>query len=58
MAIRLGKFPPSPYPFAPALRLIREALAKARPKPTPAPLPPHKLYVPSLVLMKKSKRRR
>ena len=37
-----GKFAAEPYPFAPALRPIREALAKIDPKPTPAPLPPRR----------------
>ena len=53
-----GKFAAEPYPFALALRPIREALAKLDPKPTPTPLPPRKPYVPSLVLQRKSKRRR
>jgi hypothetical protein len=37
-----GKFAAEPYPFAPALRPIREALAKLDPKPKPDPLPPRK----------------
>ena len=53
-----GKFAAEPYPFAPALRPIREALAKLDPKPTLAPLPPRKPYVLSLVLQRKNKRRR
>jgi len=52
------KFAAEPYPFAPALRPIREALAKLDPKPKPEPLPPRKPYVPSLVLQRKNKRRR
>jgi hypothetical protein len=53
-----GKFATEPYPFAPALRPIREALAKLDRKPMPAPLPPRKPYVPSLVPAKKNKRGR
>jgi len=33
MAYARGKFAGEPYPFAPALRPIREALAKLDPKP-------------------------
>jgi hypothetical protein len=58
MAYAPGKFVAEPYPLAPALRPIREALAKLDPKPKPEPLPPRKPYVPSLVLAKKNKRRR
>jgi hypothetical protein len=58
IAYARGKFATEPYPFAPALRPIREALAKLDPKPTRAPLPPPKPYVPSWVLAKKNKRRR
>jgi hypothetical protein len=52
-----GKFATEPYPFAPALRPIRETLAKLDTKPTPAPLPPGKPYVPSLVLQRRKKGR-
>ena len=38
MAYARGKFAGEPYPFAPALRPIREALAKLDPKPKPEPL--------------------
>ena len=58
IAYARDKFGDEPYPFAPALRPIREALAKLDPKPKPEPLPPRKPYVPSLVLAKKNKRRR
>jgi hypothetical protein len=58
IAYARSKFAAEPHPFAPALRPIREALAKLDPKPTPAPLPPRKPYVPSLLLTKKNKRRR
>jgi hypothetical protein len=58
IAYARDKFGDERYPFAPALRPIREALAKIEPKPTPAPLPPRKPYVPSLVLQRKNKRRR
>jgi hypothetical protein len=58
MAYARDKFGDEPYPFAPALRPIREALAKLDPKPKPEPLPPGKPYVPSLVLQRKNKRRR
>ena len=53
-----GKFAAEPYPFAPALRPVRQVLAKLDPKPKPEPLPPRKPHVPSLVLAKKNKRRR
>jgi hypothetical protein len=43
------------YPFAPALRPIREVLAKLAPAPKPEPLSPRKPYVPSLVLQQKNK---
>jgi hypothetical protein len=52
------KFAAEPYPFAPALRPIREALAKLDPKPKPEPLRPRKAYVPSLMLAKKNRQRR
>jgi hypothetical protein len=42
IAYARGKFAAEPHPFAPALRPIREALAKIDPKPTPAPLPTRK----------------
>lgn len=58
IAYARGKFAAEPYPFAPALRPVRQALSKLDPKPTPAPLPPRKPYVPILVLAKKNKRRR
>jgi hypothetical protein len=58
IAYARDKFGDERYPFAPALRPIREALAKLDPKPTPEPLPPRKPYVPSLLLQKKNKRRR
>ena len=48
------KFAAERYPFAPALRPIREVLAKLDPTPKPEPLPPRKRYVPSLVLLKKN----
>jgi hypothetical protein len=37
IACARSEFAAEPYPFAPALRPIREALAKLDPKPTPAP---------------------
>ena len=46
------------YPFAPALRPIREVLAKLDPTPAPEPLPPRKPFVRCLVLQRKNKRRR
>ena len=52
------KFATERYPFAPALRSIREVLAKIDPTPAPEPLPSRKPYVPSLVLQRKNKRRR
>ena len=50
------KFATEKYPFAPALRPIREALAKLDPTPAAEPLPPPKPYVPSLVLRRKTAR--
>ena len=44
-----GKFAAEPYPFAPALRAIRESLAKLDRKPIPTPLPPRRPYVPGVV---------
>ena len=58
IAYARDKFAAESYRFAPALRPIREALAKLDPKPTPEPLPPRKPYEPSLVLQRKNKRRR
>jgi hypothetical protein len=51
-----GKFEEERFPFAPALRSVREVLVKVDPKPAPAPQPPRKPYVPSLV-MQRNKRR-
>ena len=58
IAYARDKFAAESYPFAPALRPVREVLAKLDPKPKPEPLPPRKPFVPSLVLTKKNKRRR
>ena len=58
IAYARDKFGDERYPFAPALRPIREALAKIEPKRTPGPLPSRKPFVPSLVLQRKNKRRR
>jgi hypothetical protein len=52
------KFADERYPFASALRPVREALAKLDPKPVPQPPAPKKPYVPSLVLQRKNNRRR
>ena len=52
------KFADERYPFAPALRPIREVLAKLDPKPIPEPPAPKRPYVPSLMLQKKNRRRR
>ena len=52
------KFEAERYPFAPALRPVREVFAKLDPKPIPRPPAPKKPYVPSLVLQKKNSRRR
>ena len=43
--------------FAPALKPIRETLAKLDPKRKPGPPAPKRLYVPSLVLNKGKRRR-
>ena len=53
-----GKFEEERYPFAPALKPVREVLAKLDPEPSLAPLPPKRPYVPSLVLQRRNKRRR
>jgi len=42
------KFAAERYPLAPALRPIREVLAKLDPTPKSEPLPPRKPYGPSL----------
>ena len=52
------KYAAEPYPFALALRPVREVLAKLDPKPEREPTAPKKPYVPSLVLQKKNRRRR
>ena len=49
IAYARDKFAAERYPFAPALRPIREALTKLDPKPKPEPPAPKKPYVPSLV---------
>jgi len=48
-----GKFEAERYPFAPALRPVREVLVKLDPKPSPEPPPPCKPYVPSLLMQGK-----
>ena len=53
-----GKFETERYPFAPALKPVREVLAKVDPKPKPAPPPAPKPYVPSLLTQGKKGRRR
>ena len=58
IAYARDKFGDERYPFAPALRPVREVLAKLDPKPIPQPPTPKKPYVPSLVLAKKNRRRR
>jgi hypothetical protein len=52
-----GKFEEERYPFAPALRPVREVLEKVDPRPKPEPPAARKPYVPSLVLQRKNKRR-
>jgi len=52
-----GKFAAERYPFAQALKPIRETLAKLDPKPAPEPPAPKKPYAPSLVLNKGKRRR-
>jgi hypothetical protein len=51
------KFAEERYPLAPALRPVREVLAKLDPKPEPVPLPPAKPYEPSLVAQRRKKLR-
>jgi hypothetical protein len=52
-----GKFAAERHPFAPALKPIRETLAKLDPKPRPSRPAPKKSYVPSLMLNKGKRRR-
>jgi hypothetical protein len=47
------KFAKERYQLAPALRPVREVLAKLGPKPEPEAPPPRKPYMPSTVLRKK-----
>jgi hypothetical protein len=51
------KFAEERYPLSPALRPVREALAKLDPKLEPVPLPPAKPYVPSLAAQRRKKLR-
>ena len=53
-----GKFEEERYPFASALRPVREVFSKLDPKPLSQPSAPKTPYVPSLVLQKKNNRRR
>ena len=50
------KFEDERYPFAPALRPVREVLSKLDPKPLPNPPSPRKPYIPSLVAQRKRRR--
>jgi hypothetical protein len=52
-----GKFAAERYPLAPALKPIRETLAKLDVKPTPEPVRPKKPYMPAMVLNKGKRRR-
>ena len=52
------KFETERYPFAPALRPVREVLAKVDPKPKPEPPLERKPYAPSLLMQRKKGRRR
>jgi hypothetical protein len=52
-----GKFEVERYPFAPALKPVREVLAKIDPQPKPEPPPLRKPYVPSLLMQRKKGRR-
>jgi hypothetical protein len=54
IAYARDKFVTEQYPFAPALRPIRDVLAKLDPKPIPEPPAPKKPYAPSLVLQRKT----
>jgi hypothetical protein len=49
-----GKFEAEQYPFAPALRPVRDVLSKAKPKVEPRP--PQKPYVPSLLMTRRKRR--
>ena len=49
------KFAEERYPLSPALRPVREALAKLDPRPQAKPVPA-KPYVPSTVMEKKRRR--
>jgi hypothetical protein len=50
------KFADERYPLSPALRPIRELLARLDPKPARKLLPEQKPYVPSTVMQKARKR--
>jgi hypothetical protein len=50
------KYAEERYPLSPALRPVREALAKLDPKPKPEPRPPAKPHVPSTLMQKKRRR--
>jgi hypothetical protein len=52
------KFAAERYPFAPALKAIRETLAKLDPKPKPQPPAPKKPYVRALCSIRGKRRRR
>ena len=52
-----GKFAAERYPFAPALRPIRETFAKLDPKPKPELPAPKKPWVRSTLLNKGRRRR-
>ena len=51
------KFVEERYPLSPALRPVRDALAKLGPKPEPVLLPPAKPHAPSLAVQRREKRR-
>lgn len=56
LAYARDKFEDERYPFAPALRPVRDVLAKIDPKPKPEPPAPKKPYVPSLLMVRKKRR--
>ena len=51
------KFEEERYPFAPALRPVREVLGKVDPRAKAEPPAPRKPYVPSLLATRKKRRR-
>ena len=56
LAYARDKFEDERYPFAPALRPVRDVLAKVDPTPKPEPPQTKKPYVPNLLMQRKKRR--